>query len=998
MLSIPWKPAMKSFRSIQFIVALICVFWASNLFAQDVVDLSGTVLGADGKPVQGVSVVLDAWNLSDTTKADGTWKIQGDIVATKPKFSAIRSMRWLGSDLVTQFDIPTLVHADLFDAAGRRLAALPSTVVGAGVQAIPLDIPRFSGARWLRVVANGKPTVLSARSGVSAPGIALPRSLAARASENILIYSLQGQIITEDKLEKLIAANLYQYIKSYAISAKMSFDPRVKVDSAWAWFTGGSMTSPLRARMAADEINQRISGTVYTVRPKDAFATYTFRTWLNIHGNGNRLTAVSDTIKFNTDFGGIEWARPFSSGNAFPDGSIVGVDSVEVGTDLDLSVAMAWRDTANHRVKDSVIKAEWDLADGKGWRLATGLPPTAKARWNSTGIDTVKLRLMDVDSNVAVIIKTIKVVNSGAALKFGGPTDTTITPSDTVAFRLTVRDTSGVARVIWSYGDGRSDTTKTGNVHAVKHAYPDYRVVGAGKDSTFALAVTVVDSLGGSSSHELARVKVVNTVLIGQLTYPAQPTWGALVNTEIPYQVSIAPANKHIAHAEWDLGDGKGWRAGIATTYQAKWLKPGSYAVKVRLTDKDSNTVVLTSNAITISNTKAAVQILSIIDSGLMHPGTMDTIVTPSDTVVFTLKMTDPNGVAKVLWDFGDGALDSTGAGATQVIRHPYPGPDVVPPNTAKRFLLSLIAIDSLGDTTKLPKFLSVRDTNDVPALIPLPDTFSYVDSTLRLTARATGLGKIVRYEWSTDGVTFGAGRADSVFKMPDTTTSVFPVYIRAVNKAGTASKFDSVNIVVFGFLLDPRDNRRYKIIRIGTQVWMAENLNYVVDSSWWYNNSADSGAKYGRLYTWASALGIVDSCNDKWCASRIASRSLGICSEGWHLPSIFEWRILTSVVSSGIDSRYSGAKLKAKISWDAYGAIPKGTDDYGFAVLAAGGREINGVYTSIFKSADFWSASEGSENASGAWNVNLNYQNEGFGGANYTPKRYGFSIRCIKD
>ena len=93
--------------------------------------------------------------------------------------------------------------------------------------------------------------------------------------------------------------------------------------------------------------------------------------------------------------------------------------------------------------------------------------------------------------------------------------------------------------------------------------------------------------------------------------------------------------------------------------------------------------------------------------------------------------------------------------------------------------------------------------------------------------------------------------------------------------------------LIAYDTLLDTRDGQKYRTVKIGTQTWMAQNLNYKVDSSWWYRNDADSGAKYGRLYQWDAAM-------DGYASSTaVPSGVQGICPIGWHLPSPNEWDIL---------------------------------------------------------------------------------------------------------
>lgn len=99
-----------------------------------------------------------------------------------------------------------------------------------------------------------------------------------------------------------------------------------------------------------------------------------------------------------------------------------------------------------------------------------------------------------------------------------------------------------------------------------------------------------------------------------------------------------------------------------------------------------------------------------------------------------------------------------------------------------------------------------------------------------------------------------------------------------------------------YGMLIDERDGQTYKTMKIGNQEWMAENLNYNIGVKYCYH---DSCAKYGRLYSWSTAMdstGIFSTnalgCGDgRKCAPDYPVR--GICPAGWRLPDTSEMDLL---------------------------------------------------------------------------------------------------------
>jgi uncharacterized protein (TIGR02145 family) len=202
-----------------------------------------------------------------------------------------------------------------------------------------------------------------------------------------------------------------------------------------------------------------------------------------------------------------------------------------------------------------------------------------------------------------------------------------------------------------------------------------------------------------------------------------------------------------------------------------------------------------------------------------------------------------------------------------------------------------------------------------------------------------------------------------------------------------------------YGTLTDERDGKTYKTVVIGTQTWMAENLNYADSSlktqNLCYNNSLYSCAKYGRLYTWAFAMdgnGIF-STNGKGCASgKTCSPTYpvrGICPEGWHLPTKTEFETL--VTNVGGEST-AGKMLKATNGWDSNG---NGTDVFGFSAFPAGLCNIYGYFHYAGEVACFWIAKE-FDFGSGYY-LRLDYEYES-ARLSYADKEQAYSVRCVKD
>lgn len=212
--------------------------------------------------------------------------------------------------------------------------------------------------------------------------------------------------------------------------------------------------------------------------------------------------------------------------------------------------------------------------------------------------------------------------------------------------------------------------------------------------------------------------------------------------------------------------------------------------------------------------------------------------------------------------------------------------------------------------------------------------------------------------------------------------------------------------------IVKDKDGNVYKTIKIGEQVWMAQNLNVQTENSWCYDDDPANCETYGRLYAWSVAK--------------------SVCPEGWHLPNKDEYETLINFVG-GVST--AGKVLKSKSGWHSrdndkelsaavdslfksmgFGSTANkeqkskavldtngnGTDDFGFSALPAGYRFYQENYFNYIgwtSFAVFWCSMD--DNSGDAYNMRL----QNIADSAYMDlcnkdciKDLALSVRCVKD
>jgi len=189
----------------------------------------------------------------------------------------------------------------------------------------------------------------------------------------------------------------------------------------------------------------------------------------------------------------------------------------------------------------------------------------------------------------------------------------------------------------------------------------------------------------------------------------------------------------------------------------------------------------------------------------------------------------------------------------------------------------------------------------------------------------------------------------------------------------------DFIDSDTCGLFVDTRDTAAYKWVKIGDQIWMAENLNFNAVGNCWIQENPIEVTRFGRYYSWETAE--------------------TSCPSGWHIPTNDEWNLLAEFISQSkgpFEKNEEGwlnvaLYLKATYGWDEN----CGTDEYGFAAFPGGTATNAGFFLKNF-SGHWWTATEMNENEAQSRYIDeaSNYKL----GLTHTGKTIGLNVRCVKN
>ncbi|AHW62154.1 hypothetical protein FH5T_16245 [Draconibacterium orientale] len=228
------------------------------------------------------------------------------------------------------------------------------------------------------------------------------------------------------------------------------------------------------------------------------------------------------------------------------------------------------------------------------------------------------------------------------------------------------------------------------------------------------------------------------------------------------------------------------------------------------------------------------------------------------------------------------------------------------------------------------------------------------------------------------------------------------------------------------GTFIDERDGHEYKWVKIGEQIWMAENLKYLPFTYFTREDQPLTAAYFVYDYFGASVEEAKATDNfEKYGVLYNYMATLEACPEGWHVPSDNEWEQLAEYISSQNEDYYKyesaydesgtaddwkevGKHLKSNNGWElpsGYSDIESnGIDEFGFTALPAGHYipDNNHDFLGVGTSTEFWSSTQGQSEGivvrTGVFARTLSSYRPDFERRLVGVSGTSLSIRCIKD
>lgn len=981
---------------------------ATGAIAQ--IQLSGKVIDGNNIPVPFVEVQLKSLGLRDTTDSQGQWSI-----LTSSNIVGIHSGSKNPFQIENQQLNFSLTHAEyvsveMVDLQGKYTQVLSSQKMNPGQHQIPLkDVLPF-GHYFVRIwVGQNCQTY---QVNYSAPNVKLQIQLAQAASSKVddLIYSLQGQILSEDQI-----LDYRQYIEKYLqirnVSGQFVSASR-SVAKVFGIFSGGTLPAPATMRLGWLSTTQTYTGKIYTVRPlgNDVYDFDVFAYALDSLGH---KSTISPSLPFDSYAGDLVLLSA-QAGNAYPKLQIQANSELSIGDSLKVRYVDQddfggqitqrqyrfnggdWQDlvtqstafvvpqvsgnyTLDTRVMDNdsnwtsnslIIKVLEDkpqigiqgpsplainangnfnavVQDRFGdssrfiyeWNSGTGFQRGSKiftGKWLSSGVHTLGLRVTDDDGWVDSSFLQVNVTND--APQALGLIDQNVNKNDRLNFAIAVSDQDGVKKVLWDFGHGgvgnpRFDTTTRGDSSVVSHLWDSF--------GDYTVRMTVVDNFDKTTTQSI-KIKVFDwftddrdgkrykKVLVGDQVWMAENlNYLPLTNAQNGvwcYDNDSANCLQYGRLYNWATAmsfDNSCNSQSCSTQVQAnhQGICPAGWHMP-----SDAEWAYLS-----VSLGSGAAQKMKTIDWG----GNNSSGLTVKSSGKYYYSAFSGINAMTGMW------TSTEFSGDNAWFRYLFPNDTsllrTTDPGNGKAIGLSVRCLQNGGVTYPKPEIKIAHE--------------NFVDTNINYNygVRLSDYGRISKYEWKIGSRNWVLG--DTNFLHAWSSVNTDSIYLRVTDSMGHISDVISYRPNGFyGRLTDARDSKSYHIIQIGSQVWMAENLSFKPSngSYFWYNNDSINYSKYGRLYNWATAMKLPNSCNSMNCHAQILTKHQGICPLGWHVPNDSEWTNLSNFLGG---YNVVGLKLKTS-SWG-------GNNLSGFTALAAGLAYGQGNYAESGTKAFFWGSTE---------------------------------------